>query len=48
MQSNFDKYGRMMYEQMLEQMRRWETDIKKREAVRVHKVTKILEHKLLN
>ena len=34
MQSNFDKYGRMMYEQMLEQMKRWETDIKKREAVR--------------
>lgn len=34
MQSNFDKYGKMMYEQMLEQMQRWETDMKKREAVR--------------
>ena len=32
-QSNFDRYTKMMSEQMAEQMRRWEEDMKKREEV---------------
>lgn len=37
-QSNFDKYTKMMSDQMAEQMQRWEEDMKRREKVReIHK-----------